>query len=756
MLTTTRCRRCCRDLWLVVAGLSLLVACSRSRLFSHGTSAATGGNGGTGPDSGQGAGGSDGGQIPVDARPDHGADLLGPGRSDAGANGSVDAAPDRSTDRPGDSSLDAQASAEVGMLKLVAGRLGGAGALDGIGAAVRFNGPEGVAIDGKGTLFVADGKNHTIRKVVIATREVTTLAGSTGKPGSDDGIGAAARFSGPAGIAYDGAGNLLVADRDNQTIRKVVVATGEVTTLAGSAGFSGNTDGNGEDARFGDPSAVASDGAGNLFVADGSNSVIRKVVIVTGEVSTLPAVIAYPTALVCDEAGNVFVADAGTGTILQVAAATGAVTTIAGDPDECCLYTDGPGAMASFNWPTGLAYDGAGNLFVAEGRGSTIRQVLIATGMVTTLAGLGFTGTDYHVGSTDGMGADARFWGPSGVVSDGAGNLYVADSRNHAIREVVVATKTVATLVGAAPGIDRTDGVGAEARFDSPRGLAYDGSGDLFVAEYNNQTIRKIDMASLQVTTLAGAANDQWWQSRDGVGGSACFGHPTSVVSDRKGNLFVADSGSHSVQKIVVDTAAVTTLAGSYWSTGARAGFAMPTDLAYDGAGNLFVVDVFAHNICKVDTATGAVTTLALAELIGPTGLAWDGSGSLFVADTWDCTIRRVDPATLAATLLAGSPGDCGFADGTGSAARFLAPANMAADGAGNLYVSDPPNHAIRKVATATGTVTTVVGSPEVAAVVLGPLPARLNGPAGLAYVPGVGLFIADAQENAILLADSL
>ena len=208
----------------------------------------------------------------------------------------------------------------TGEVNTLVGAATSSGSADGTGAAARFSYPNGIATDGT-NLFVADTNNQTIRKVVIATGEVTTLAGTAGTYGSTDNTGAAARFNGPRGITTDGT-NLFVADTNNQTIRKVVIATGVVTTLAGTAGSSGSTDNTGAVARFNYPTGIATDGT-NLFVADANNQTIRKVVIATGEVTTIAGKAGY----------------------------TGS--------------TDNTGAAARFNYPNGLTTDGT-NLYVGD------------------------------------------------------------------------------------------------------------------------------------------------------------------------------------------------------------------------------------------------------------------------------------------------------------------------------------------------------------------------------------------------------
>jgi sugar lactone lactonase YvrE len=313
--------------------------------------------------------------------------------------------------------------------------------LDGPAAAARFSSPRGVALDGAGNLYVADSANHRIRRIVIASGAVTTLAGS-GTVGGADGPGATAQFNRPYGVAVDGAGNLYVADGANYLIRAITPA-GVVSTLAGSLGYYGFTDAIGTSAKFNVPGDVALDGAGNLYVADDENNRIRAIVIATQDVSTL----------------------AGDGT-----------------PNA---FADGNGTSARFNHPAGVAADGAGNLYVADAMNHRIRKIVIATRDVTTLAGDG-TG-----GFADGPGATARFNQPGGVAADGAGNLYVADYGNHRIRKIVIASGEVTTLAGDGTG-GFTDGPAAAAQFNYPYGVAVDGAGNLYVGDEGNNRIRKI------------------------------------------------------------------------------------------------------------------------------------------------------------------------------------------------------------------------------------------------------------------------
>jgi hypothetical protein len=653
----------------------------------------------------------------------------------------------------------------------LAGHPGGSGTNDGTGSAARFSNPSGVAVDSAGNVLVADGANQTIRKVA-STGVVTTLAGSPGAYGSADGTGSAARFWNPSGVAVDSAGNVFVADSQNGTIRKVTSA-GVVTTLAGSAGAWGTADGTGSAARFNHPSGVAVDSTGNVFVADTWNDTIRKVTP-AGVVTTLAgragawgtadgtgsaARFYYPYGVTVDSTGNVFVAEQYNHTTRKVTQA-GVVTTLAGSAGTSGS-ADGTGSAARFNDPCGVAVDSAGNVFVADSGNNTIRKVTSA-GVVTTLAG-----SAGNSGSADDTGSAARFFLPQGVAVDSAGNVFVADSGNNTIRKVSSAG-VVSTLAGMA------------LQFHSPRVAAVDSAGNVFVADELNDTIRRVTSAGV-VTTLAGTEGHSG--SADGTGSAASFWWPLGAAVDSVGNVFVADGGNSTIRK-VTPAGVVTTLAGSAGvsgtndGTGSAARFGacngntcyMTCGVAVDSAGNVFVADDGNNTIRKV-TSTGAVTTLAgspvdangdgwpdagyadgtgsAARFYRPSGVAVDSAGNVFVADSGNNTIRKVTSAGVVTTL-AGSAGSFGSADGTGSAARFNDPCGVAVDSAGNVFVADTVNHTIRKV-TPAGVVTTLGGSAGVVGWVDGTgSAARFNDPFGVAVDSAGNLYVADSNNNAI------
>jgi len=320
-----------------------------------------------------------------------------------------------------------------------AGTAGDYGSADGTGTGALFTSPSGITMDGT-NLYVVDYGNHTIRKIVISSKMVTTFAGTAGSSGSEDGVGTTARFNNPFGITTDGT-NLYVVDYGNHTIRKIVISSKVVTTFAGTAGSSGSEDGVGTSARFNSPFSITTDGS-SLYVADYGNHTIRKIVIATGEITTLAgeagaygsidgigtdARFYYPAGITTDGT-NVYVADTGNSTVRKIVIATGEVTTIAGKA-ETNGSANGTGTNARFDGPFGITTDGT-NVYVADTGNSTVRKIVIATGKATTIAGkAGYSG------SVDGTGTNARFNYLLGITMY-KDILYVADTGNNTIRKI--------------------------------------------------------------------------------------------------------------------------------------------------------------------------------------------------------------------------------------------------------------------------------------------------------------------------------
>jgi sugar lactone lactonase YvrE len=594
---------------------------------------------------------------------------------------------------------------------------GAAPGADGAGTLARFRSPVAIASDGT-YLYVADKDTYSIRKILIATGEATTLAGTSHSQGNVDAIGTAASFRSPRGIATDGT-NLYVSD--SNTIRKIIISSKEVTTLSINAGL--NTPGG----------IVISSDQTILFVADTGDHTIRKIIIATGEVTTVAGMKSVtgsangvgdiarfnsPDGLATD-GSNLYIADTNNHTIRKMDIATNDVSTLAGTALSSG-YQDGLGATARFKSPQGICVDGV-NLYVTDKGNSSIRQIAKATGAVTTFAGP--SSPTVTVGITDGIGSAARFGFPQGINISGT-SLYVADTLNASIRKIAIGTAEVTTVAGAYYGID---GSGKEAHFRRPYGITTNGI-DLYIAEAASNAIRKITLATGTVTTLAGslgAAN----ASADGAGSQARFAVPAGITSDGY-RLYVADTGNKTIREIYIAGGLVTTIAGAAGMSGSidniigtDARFTSPKGITTDGT-DLYVTDSISNTIRKINITTNEVTTFAgdasqpagsvdgigdAARFNFPQGIVTDGV-DLYVADTGNKTIRKINITTRQVTTLAGTAGAIGANDGLGALARFRTPQGISSDGT-YLYVADGnSNNSIRKISMTTGEVFTLAG----------------------------------------------
>ncbi|QDQ26928.1 hypothetical protein FNU76_11455 [Chitinimonas arctica] len=659
-------------------------------------------------------------------------------------------------------------------LALLAGNLGGAGNLDSkLATAARFYGPSAVVLDSAGNSYMADTANHTIRKI-SPTGEVSTLAGAAGKPGSVDGSGATARFYEPQGLALDSSGNLYVADSGNHTIR-MVSATGVVSTVAGLAGSAGAVDGSGAEARFFRPTGLVVDGAANLYVSDSANHALR-LINSGGLVRTLAgqagargsndgfgtaARFDTPQGLALGKDGNLYVADANH--LVRKITPAGQVDTLAGTAGAPG-NADGTGTAARFYDPRGLSADANGNIYVADTFNATIRKINPA-GVVSTLAGAAG-----QSGSADGLTNGARFHLPLGLANDAAGNVYVADSGNNTLRRITP-QGLVDTVAGTAGVRGSIDAVGAAAQFNGQHGLASDAAGNVYVADTANSTIRKISSTGV-VTTLAGTAGVNG--SADGMAGEARFYASQSVAIDGSGNLYVADTANSTVRKIspngqVSTFAGVAGQSGHVDGVGDEARFYLPQGVTTDPAGNVYISDTLLDKntprysaVIRKITPVGRVTTMAGSGVLGgadglgatasfnePRGLASDEAGNIYVADSANATIRRITPAGIVSTL-AGSAGNSGSRNGIGALAQFNNPTGLTVGADGFIYVADTGNHLIRKVGL-DGTVTTVAGDQLQLqrGISLGSLPGGLDSPVDIRHLGGNRFAVSSG--NAIL-----
>jgi sugar lactone lactonase YvrE len=622
---------------------------------------------------------------------------------------------------------------------------------NGTGSPASFNGPEGVAVDAAGNVYVADYANNMIRKI-SPSGVVTTLAGNLNS-GSSNGMGTAASFNHPSGVAVDPAGNVYVADYGNNLIR-AISSSGVVTTIAGN-GSQGSSNGTGTAASFKSPSAVAVDAAGNLYVADEANNLIRKI-SPSGVVTTLagpnfpgssgsaggpsgPASFSSPSGVAVDASGNVYVADYNNFLIRKINS-SGVVTTFAGNGSQGSA--NGIGLAASFDYPSGLGIDASGNIYVTD-QGNNLVRMISPSGTVTTLAGPNFPAPN---------GTAGYFNLPSGVAVDASGNVYVADYGNNLIRKIT-SSGVVSTLAG-------NGSVGSAntiASFEQPTGVAVDAAGNVYVADNGNNLIRMISPSGV-VTTLAGNGVPGL---NNGPDTAASFYYPTGVAVDDAGNVYVADFNNSSIRKIT-SAGAVSTFAGNGSrgsANGTAASFNNPFGIAVDASGNVYVAD-FGNNMIREITPAGLVSTLAgnlnsgssngtgvAASFNGPEGVAVDALGNVYVADEGNNMIRKISPSGVVTTL-AGNV-NSGSTNGMGTAASFFQPSGVAVDAAGNIYVADNGNNQIRKI-TSTGEVSTWAGSGSKGTANGRGYAASFTQPAGVAVDAAGNVYVADQYDNLI------
>ena len=586
----------------------------------------------------------------------------------------------------------------TGVVTTLAGTGGTEGGTNGTGAQARFNEPFGVAVDDTGNVYVADASNNAIRKITSAG-VVTTLAGG-GAAGSTDGTGSAARLDEPRGICIDSSGILYVADYDNHTIRRVT-PDGVVTTIAGRADVAGNADGVGTAATFRGPMGIAVDSTGVVYVADSGNRAIRRI-SASGTVSTLTlsgTALSEPRGIAVSTSGAILVADYGSHTIRSIAS-SGVVTTVAGAV-ESPGTADGAATSARFHYPSALAVLSDGSLVVADTDNDTVRGV--RDNVVRTIAGAAG-----RVLTADGVGTSARFDSPYATAVDSTGVVYVADSSAHVIRRIGT-DGSVMTFAGLPGSFGIDDGTADGARFYSPTGIAIDSAGNLYVADSMNSTIRKITPGRV-VTTFAGSGRSRG--ATDGTGSAARFAQPFGIAVDGAGTVYVTDSQANTIRKIT-SAGVVTTLAGQSGSggstdgTGTAARFLVPYGIAVDSTGTLYVVDHGNHTIRRI-TSAGVVTTLAgtagsagavdgagaAARFQYPSGIAVGRDQTVYVADTDNQLIRAITPSGEVSTI--GGSSRSGSADGTGTAAQFLNPKGIAVSTSDRLYIADLGNRMIR------------------------------------------------------------
>jgi sugar lactone lactonase YvrE len=749
-------------------------------------------------------------------------------------------------------------STAYGQIRTIAGN-GSAGLSGDLGPATSaaMNYPFAVALDGNGNVYIADYSNNRIRRVDSSTGTITTAAGTgTGIGGysGDSGLATAALLNGPQGIAADALGNLFIADSNNHRVRRVDAVTGVITTFAGTgtSGYSGDG-GPATSAQIGSPLGLVLDSNGDLFISDLQNSVVRRVDAVSGVITTYAgtgvrafggdgslatsAQIAAPGALAVDGSDNLFIADAGNIRVRRVDAVSKTISTVAGNG----TYTaqDGVAATSSgFDALGGLAADPQGNLYIADYYSYSVRRVDVSSGLVTTVAGSGGSG----FAGDGGPAALAKLQSANGLAADKYGNLFVADTSNERIRFIDYSSPRV-TLASATASVPSNSGTGTVnftlnpstaiwAAASSAPWLTLTASsgtgggaltfsysanpgvparsatvtlyGQVFTVTQAGSTA-SVSPSSATVTAAAGSGSVTLTLS-SGASWTATSGASWLTVTPASGSAggtltytFTANSGSAARMGALTiagkqvsilqlgSTGAWTpfgttaygqirTIAGTgnnaYTGDGGPAVFASasPVTSTVDASGNVYFVDADSSSIRRLDASSGIVTTAAgtgtggsgpdnvqaTASALFPNAVALDAQGNLFIADGTN-RIRRVDAVTGIITTVAGNGNAVSAGDGGPAlSASVYNPAGITVDGSGNLFIAE--SQKIRRVDAGTGLISTVAGTgtggysgdggPATAA--------ALYIPSNVAVDSSGNLFIADYGNDRIRRVDAV
>ncbi|MGH9615461.1 MAG: hypothetical protein ACRD28_01885, partial [Acidobacteriaceae bacterium] len=705
-----------------------------------------------------------------------------------------------------------------------------------------LNQPEGASVDGAGNLYIADTANNRIRRVDAATGIITTVAGNGSQGYSGDGGPAvSAALDQPAAVLVDAHGNLYIADTGNRIVRFVDLKTGIIATVAGTSSVSpfdpGNIGDNGPatQAELDTPAALALNSAGNLYIADASNNRIREVFAVSGKISTVAGIgtagyngdgivaitaeLNNPAGVAIDAAGNLYIADSANNLIRKVSAASGLISTVAGIPGSAAGYNgdNKPASQATLNFPTGIALDLAGQIYFSDRSNSRIRKV-DTTGTISTLAGNGTAG----LAGDGNLASNAEVNLPGGLALDHDGDLYFADSANNSVRLVSQGLNFPATAIAAAPptathtifiGLNQSATLSiptiaaAEIQSGSQSTAPQEFSiGAIGVCTVDGVTVNSSgSVCTVPVTFTPGYPGMRTGAMLVTVNGTPVslglygiglgpqaivlpgiigeilsntdiyngipLSQPQRMVVDPAGNVYVADPISNVVWALQnLEGAAPTIVAGGGSLSPVQANgqpavdaeLNQPSAVALDAAGNLYIAETGANLIRKVNLASGIITTVAgtgaagysgdngaaiNATLRAPAGIAADAAGNLFIADTGNNVIRRMDALSGTITTVVGN-GTAGFSgdDGAALLAELRSPQDVAVDSTGRLYITDTGNNVVRVVDPITDSISTAAGNTTAGFAGDGALAtnAELNAPTGVAVDAANNLYIAD------------
>ena len=598
--------------------------------------------------------------------------------------------------------------------------------------AMPLGGVEGLAIDAKGSLYVADPDSYIVLKIapdgsasVVAGNGISGFSGDTG-PAIN------ASLNQPIALAFDSAGNLYIADANGQRVLKVTPA-GTITTVAGNGtyGFSGDG-GSAVNASLGYPAGVAVDASGTLYISDSANNRIRRV-SPSGTITTYagtgvagttgdggPAANAtfnQPRQIAFDSTGNLYITD---DRRLRRITPQGTVSTVAGNDSYVTTGDGGPAVSAGLPLPYGLAIDAGGNIFVSDAGSNVVRKI-DTSGIIQTVAG----NLQQAYSGDGGPATSASLNGPRGVAVDASGTVYIADTLVNRIRKV--SGGIISTIAGNGTfKFGGDNGPAVLALLDQPSEVAVDGSGNVYIADQGNHRVRKIAPSGV-ITTIAGNGI-RGFSGDGGPAAAASLNQPSGVALDARGNLYIADQNNHRIRRITPD-GVIATFAGGGTAVEVNGGQATTANLQYPFAVTvsgdaLYICDTGTFRVRRVSISTGVMNTFAGNGTVQTTypggsptgtsigyvfGVAADSQGNVYIAQTYEGYVLRIATAGPAPVLTVFAGGGTLLGDGVpATQAALVSPTGLAVDTAGNVYIAD---HGRVRVVNSAGIINTVAGS---------------------------------------------
>lgn len=556
-----------------------------------------------------------------------------------------------------------------------------------LASTVSLNNPTKIALDKSGNIYIVDQGNNRIRKITLATGIINTIIGNGTAGFSADGVLASkAMVAQPKAICIDSAGNIYFSDQVRR-FRKIDAITGILSTIAGNGNSSVISEGGGLFTAGISANSMCFDNNQNLIYSGENQYAVRKINFLNNTVRTI----------------------------------VGKGIGSSGDNDSA--------NKATLTSPNSVFVDDSSHLYIAD-YSHKIRKVNVFTNIITTIAGNGLFGFE----GDSNIAILAKLNLPNAVCVAKNGDVYISDFNNHKIRKVNAITGIISTVAGTGvAGFSGEDSLAVFAQLNKPVDIKLDTNGNLYIVDQGNNRIRKLNLNSGIITTVCGN-NSKAFGGDNILATSSQFNQPTGICSDKFGNIYIADFNNHRIRKVDKNSGIITTVAGN--GTNGYKGdsglainsqLSLPNSVSIDTALNLFITDAGNNCIRKVNLISGIITTFAgngtagfsgdggnasLAQLNYPCGVFVNKNNDIYLADTRNNRIRKIDGISYTITTIAGN-GNNGFSgDGNNAlVAETNRPINVIADSLGNFYFSDFNNSRVRMVKKSTNIISTIAGT---------------------------------------------